>query len=122
MKFKNAEHQQGYERFIRNANLSSGDVERISLFYLLSMFQETRKNINTLYNFKENHIEFKGLNSGWQTSGTMACCKLAFNLFNSFDGFEDDEAYNYTVINIFAYAGENKDYFIEAIKLRFEMI
>lgn len=123
MKFKDAAHKESYLTFLKKAEVSPGDVERKSLFYLLAMFEDTRKNIKTLYDFKpgENHIIPKGLNSAWQTSGTRACTKLAFNLYNSFTGFEDDEVSNYSVIDIMSYAGSDlqREIFLEAIKIRF---
>ena len=123
IKFKDKKHQQAYEEYIKISKIRNSDVERKSLFYLLAMFPETRGMIHTLYDFKNNWINHEGLSQGWQTSGTLACCKLAFNLYNSFDGIEDDEAYKYSVINIFTYVdNDNKNYFFEAIRIRFEMI
>lgn len=123
MKFRDELHQKSYAEFIHKANITDEDVERKSLFYLLSMFEETKKYIKTLYDFKKNSIVPEGINAAWQTSGTRACTKLAFNLYNSFTGFEDDEEIHYSVINIFAYAGSdtNRKIFIEAIRIRFEM-
>lgn len=121
MKFKDEAHQKFYLDFINKANVKPGDVERKSLFYLLAMFDDTRRHINSLYNFKENRIIPDGLNQPWQTSGTIACTRLAFNLYNSFTGFEEDEASKYSTIDIFAYAGSklNLEIFLEAIKIRF---
>ena len=120
MKFKNKTHEQAYNRFINSARVND-DVERQSLFYLLSLFPETIINIGSLYDFEDNHIKFDGFNESWQTSGTLSCCRLAFNLYNGFNGLEDEE-YKYTVLNIFAYVDdENKEYFLEAIKIRFKM-
>jgi len=58
------------------------------------------------------------------TSGTTACTRLAFNLYNSFTGLEEDEASKYSVIDIMAYAGGNlnKEAFLEGVKIRFDMI
>ena len=126
MKFKDAAHKESYLKFIKKAEVHPGDVERKSLFYLLALDVNTRKNINSLYDFGpgENHIKPKAINEAWQTDGSCACTKLAFNLYNSFDGVEDDEASSYSVINIFAYTDGkvNKEVFFEAIRIRFEMI
>jgi len=126
MKFKDVAHKESYLKFIKKANVSSGDVERKSLFYLLALDENTRKNINSLYDFSqgENHITPKGISEAWQTSGSCACTKLAFNLYNSFTSSEDDETSSYSVINIFAYTDGkvNKEVFFEAIRIRFEMI
>ncbi len=123
MKFKDIEHQKNYIQFINKANIHDKDVERKSLFYLLAMFEETRKHINSLYDFKENWIIPSSLNQAWQTSSTRACTKLAFNLYNSFVGLTDEEASDYSIINVMAYAGSdlNKEVFLEAIKIRFDM-
>lgn len=123
MKFKDESHQKSYLEFIQKANMHPDDVERKSLFYLLAMFDETRNHISNLYDFKKNQIVLEGLNEAWQTSGTRACTKLAFNLYNSFTGFEDEETNRYSVIDIFA-CGSNqiKEIFLEAIKVRFELI
>jgi hypothetical protein len=85
------------------------------------MHEKTRKYINSLYDFKDNWIILEGLNEGWQTSETRACTKLAFNLYNNFTGFTDEEASNYSVNNTLAYAGSklNLEIFLEAIRIRF---
>jgi hypothetical protein len=126
MKFKDAAHKESYLTFIKKAEVSPGDVERKALFYLLALDDNTRANINSLYDFRagENHIKPSGINAEWQTSGACACTKLAYNLYNSFHGFKDEEMDDYSVINIFAYMDGpvNKEAFFEAIRIRFDVI
>lgn len=116
MKFKDTQHEEAFNSFIERAKVRPGDVERISLFYLLSIFAETRNNINTLYDFKENWIKPEGLNQGWQTGGTTKVTKLAYNLYNGFNG---EEYGRFDPLSIFSVSEEYREYMLYAVRLRF---
>lgn len=115
IKFKDVNHEEGFNKFIKKANVNEGDKERISLFYLLAIFEETRRNINDLYDFKENCMKSEGLEHGWQTGGTTKVTKLAFNLFNGYRG-EDRERENYSPLELLSTCTE---YMIIAVQIRF---
>lgn len=116
--FINKEHEDTYNLFVKKSNIYSDDTERKSLFYLLAMLPDTRKHIKDLYDFKNNCIKLDGLNKGWQTSGTIAVTRLAFNLYNGFRG-EDNSICRVTPLDIFSSLdGEYLEYMLRAIKLR----
>lgn len=116
MKFKDRQHELGYKELTLKAGVKEWDKERQTLFYLLSLFEETRNHITDLYNFNENWIEFEGLEKGWQTGGTTKVTKLAFNLYNGWNG-EDSE--DYSPLHLFSVSDNNREYLLEAIKIRF---
>lgn len=118
-KFKDDKHKEGFNTFIKLANINQADVERICLFYLLSLFNETRNNINGLYDFKGNGIMIAGLNEGWQTGSTRRVTKLAFNLYNNFRG-EDVENENYSPLELFSVPDEYRKYMLYAVDIRFK--
>lgn len=114
--FKSKEHEAAYKEFILKAHVSDGDAERKSLFYLLSLLEDTREHINDLYDFKENWIKPEGLNKGWQTGGTTKITMLAFNLYNGFN----DEDNDYSPLNLFSGVdSSNREYLLQSIRIRF---
>jgi hypothetical protein len=123
LKFKNVNHQNFYLINVEKTNRSK-DPYRKALFYVLGLINETRNNINSLDNFDEKCIEFDGLNQPWQTGTSMRVTKLAFNLFNGFNGDigEDkpiDNMSDYTPYNLF----DNglMVYMLEGIKILYEV-
>lgn len=116
MIFKDARHELSYKKLNTRAGVKEWDKERKSLFYLLSLFEETTNQITDLYNFEENCIKIEGLNKGWQTGGTTKVTKLAFNLYNGWHG-EDGE--NYSPLHLFSVSDDNREYMLEAVRIRF---
>ena len=116
MIFKNEEHKSSYEEFKLRACVREGDKERQSLFYLLALLEDTRNNINDLYNFKENLIKFEGLSKCWQTGGSTRITKLAFNLYN---GWHGENGEDYSPLHLFNVDDDNRGYLLEAIRIRF---
>ena len=72
-------------------------------------------NIGKMFDFKRDCIIPEGMHGGWQTSGTVKVCHLAFNLWNGFT--EEDRENLCTPEELFCcgYA----PYFMEGIKLRY---
>ena len=62
LKFVDEKHKSSYREFIAKDKTENWDNERKSLFYLFSMFEETREHINQLYDFKNHWIIPEGLN------------------------------------------------------------
>ena len=77
--------------------------------------EETRMNIGKMFDFKRDCIIPEGMHGGWQTSGTVKVCHLAFNLWNGFT--EEGRETLCTPEELFCcgYA----PYFMEGIKLRY---
>lgn len=118
IKFRDVQHEEGFNNFIKKAEVQDWDKERISLFYTLAIFEETRRHINDLYDFKENCMKSEGLKKEWQTGGTTKATKLAFNLFNNFYG-RDSECENYSPLELFSLPTDYRNYMLMAVQIRF---
>jgi len=118
IKFRNLEHEKGFHDFIKKAEIQDWDKERTSLFYILALFEETRRHINDLYDFEENCIKCEGVKEAWQTGGTTKATKLAFNLFNDFRG-DDREKENYSPLELFSLDTDYRNYMLMAVQIRF---
>ena len=120
MKFKNKQHEDFYVKNIQKTN-SERDPYRKALFYTLGLAEQTRTNINDIYDFAESEIDFACLSKPWQTSTSLRVTRLSFNLYNNFNGIVSDEVIDnpkgYTPEDIFC--NELMPYFFEAIKLRY---
>ncbi|MNN24036.1 hypothetical protein D3C81_1374500 [compost metagenome] len=117
--FKDIEHEQFYEGNLRMTN-TQHDPYHKALFYTLGITSQTRQHIKDLYDHKKNCIRLEGLHKGWQTSTTMKITRLAFNLFNGFNGnneLNQDHPRNYSPYYLFD--TNLMPYFFEAIKLRY---
>lgn len=120
MKFKNEQHKSFYMENIQKTN-SERDPYRKALFYTLGLTEQTRVHINDIYDFHKKGIDWDGLSKPWQTSTSLRVTRLAFNLYNNFNGIIGDEVIDnpngYTPEDIFC--NELMTYFFEAIKLRY---
>ena len=118
MKFMDEDHQEFYERIL---SAHKNDGYHRGLFYLLSLLPDTRRHINDLYDSSNDEIRFSGLHKGWQTGGSIRVSRLAFNLFNGYDGFDgekqDEPASLYTPDAILD--SSLCEYCLEACRLRF---
>lgn len=110
--FESEQHREFYEQ---NMARVRNDGYHRALFYLLGVSADTRRNIRRIFNFEEDHIRIEGLDEGWQTSGSIRLCHLAFNLWNGY--VELGREHYFLPDNIFAcgYA----PYMMEAVKLRY---
>jgi hypothetical protein len=115
-RFLDAEHEAFYRRMIVKAEIQ-GDPYREALFYTLGLTDETRRNIGSLYDFKERCISFEGQHAAWQTSTTGRVTHLAFNLYNGYSGsLESGESGSeYTPYNIFC--DQLREYMFEAVRI-----
>ena len=57
------------------------DVYHKALCYCLGISDDTRRNINSIYDFKTGCVKTECLHEGWQTSGSMKVVRMAFNLY-----------------------------------------
>lgn len=126
MKFISKEHENFFYGTLTRYKESGvpADCYAASLFYLLGLSADTRRQFHTLFDMKNRVIIHEGLHAGWQTGSSIKICRLAFNLWNGccYEGDEDkDEEQQvsdcYVTDNIFccSYA----EYFFEAIRLRY---
>ena len=102
------------------------DVYHKALCYCLGVSDDTRRNVNRIYDFKTGNVKTECLHEGWQTSGSVKVVRMAFNLYcdgtpsvNDYEDVEEqvDECRRYTVDELFccAYA----PYFWQAIQIRY---
>ena len=120
MLFINNEHKEFFLDCIKKAN-AADDPYRKALFYMLGLTGETRRHINTLYNFTERGIKIDGLYDGFQTGTSSKVTRMAFNLYNGFTGdaesSRDDDPKYYSPYHL--YDTGLMAYFFEAVKLRY---
>jgi hypothetical protein len=110
IKFKDEEHKKFFYEMLAKSGMK--DVYHKALFYTLGLSLETRIAIDRRYDFKTKKIKQDGLYEGWQTSGSIRICTMAFNLWNGWDegkGFSTPEE---------LFCCGNALFFMEAIKLR----
>lgn len=113
--FKDETHREFYEAQVTRTH-TENDTYHQALFYTLGLTGETRRNIETIYNFKERCINLESLRKGWQTSESTRVCRLAFNLFNGYTG-SGKSAPLFTPYELFDSGSIN--YMLEAIKIRY---
>lgn len=97
-----------------------------ALCYCLGISDDTRRNVDKIYDFKSGCVKTECLQEGWQTSGSRKVIRMAFNLYcngtpsvNDYKDVEEqlNECNRYTVEDLFccAYA----PYFWQAIQIRY---
>ena len=89
------------------------DVYHKALCYCLGISDDTRRNINSIYDFQSGCVKTECLHEGWQTSGSMKVVRMAFNLYCNGTPSVDDytkteeqvnECRQYTVEDLFCCA------------------
>jgi len=122
--FSNGEHKEFYLKNIKRCRCE--DCYHQALIYCLGISADTRRAINSIYNFESGLINPDCLRDGWITSGSGRVVRLAFNLYTNgmptLDEYQKvDEKINetrkYTVEDIFCCAYAR--YFWEAVKIRY---
>ena len=122
--FKNKEHEKFYNTYLSKCPYQ--DSYHKTLIYCLGLSEDTRQNVNRIYDFEMGFIKPECLQEGWQTSGSERIVRLAFNLYtdgtpttDEYDDTEEQitETRLYSVSDIFC-TGDAK-YFWEAIKIRY---
>ena len=106
--FKNEEHKKFYKTYLQKCRYQ--DVYHKALVYCLGIGDDTRTNVNRIYDFKTGCVKTECLQEGWQTSDSMKIVHMAFNLYcngtpSIFDiedaGEQLQECRCYTVGNLF---------------------
>ena len=67
------------------------DVYHKALCYCLGINEDTRRNVDRIYNFKTGCVKPECLHEGWQTSGSAKVVRIAFNLYCNGTPSVDDE-------------------------------
>lgn len=113
IQFANKEHKNFYAQMLIKAH--NDDSYHRAFFYTMGICDETRRNIHTLFDFKNGGINPEGLSAPWQTGSTRRLCRLAFNLWNGFA--EEGKENCSTPYELFDCSFA--PYFFEAIRLRY---
>ena len=90
--FKNKEHEKFYNTYLSKCRYQ--DAYHKSLVYCLGLSEDTRRNVNRIYDFKTGFIKPECLQEGWQTSGSEKIVRIAFNLYT--DGTPTTDEYDDT--------------------------
>lgn len=113
IQFCTREHRDFFLEMMMKSRVN--DCYHRAFFYVMGIAPETRMNISRMFDFKNDWIVPEGMHGGWQTSGTVKACHLAFNLWNGYTE-ENNEQY-FTPEELFCC--EFAPYFIEALKIRY---
>jgi len=113
IKFKSKQHEQFYHTMLEKSG--NTDSYHRAFFYVMGIAEETRANINQMFDFKKDRINPDGMQGGCQTSGTVRVCHLAFNLWNGYTKKKHKD--DFTPYDLFCC--EFAPYFIEGIKLKY---
>lgn len=113
IRFASAEHRDFFLRMMSEAR--KNDCYHQSFFYVMGIAPETRANIRQMFDFKQDCIKPEGMHGGWQTSGTVRVCRLAFNLWNGYTDPEHSNAYSPEDL----FCCEFAPYFMEGVKIRY---
>lgn len=122
--FKSKEHEKFYVTYLSRCRYK--DAYHAALVYCLGISEDTRRNIDRIYDFTTGYVKTECLNEGWQTSGSLKIIRMAFNLYNNgtpsvydYDDSEEqlEECQRYTVEDLFCCGAA--PYFWQAIKIRY---
>ena len=122
--FASSEHEEFFYKSLTKCRYK--DVYHIALVYTLGISADTRRHIDSIYNFKTGLVRNECIRDAWQTGTDKKVTRLAMNLYcggnPSKYAYDDDddirnEIFHYNVDEIFccSYA----PYFFQAIKLRY---
>ena len=82
-------HEKFYYEKIQKVR--EADVYHKALCYCIGMNEDTRRNVDRIYNFKTGCVKPECLHEGWQTSGSAKVVRMAFNLYCNGTPSVDDE-------------------------------
>ncbi len=122
--FISNEHEKFYYEKLKEVR--ERDVYQEALVYCLGISNDTRRNIDRIYDFKTGNVKTECLHEGWQTSGSAKVVRMAFNLYcngmpsvSDYDDAEEQikECRCYSAEKLFccAYA----PYFWQAVQIRY---
>ena len=122
--FRNEKHKRFFLTYLPKCRYA--DVYHAALVYCLGIDEDTRKNVNSIYDFETGCVKTECLHEGWITSGSAKIIRMAYNLYNNgtpsvYDYKDAEEQLNecrqYTVEDLFC-CGYAK-YFWQAVKIRY---
>lgn len=125
IEFIDYEHEDFYKKHIAELERTGkADVYHKSAIYTLGICETTRSNFNKILNLETDSTNIDSVQSAWQTGTSKRVTRMALNLWNSGNMYENRKAEkedrvskNYCVSELFCdgYAR----YFMQAVKLRY---
>jgi len=93
--FKDNLHNSRYNELVCISKMRANDLERLSLFYIISGNVDLYMKRKSIYNFVENAINPECLNSDTVDfcSSSKALIRLGFNLFNGYSDSQTNPMY-----------------------------
>lgn len=79
--FRNDKHRRFFLEYLPKCRYA--DVYHAALVYCLGIDEDTRKNVNSIYDFKTGCVKTECLHEGWITSGSAKIIRMAYNLYNN---------------------------------------
>ena len=110
IRFVDRDHLAFYNQTLNQSG--NNDPYHKAFFYIMGLSGETRRNIQKIFDFKEDCIRSDCIYDGWQTSGSERLTRLAFNLWNGWNS--DGGATPYDLFDC-----EYAPYMMEGIRLRY---
>lgn len=77
--FRSEKHKKFYLEYLPKCRYK--DVYHKALVYCLGIGEDTRNNIDAIYDFKTGYVKTECLRDGWITSGSARIVRMAFNLY-----------------------------------------
>lgn len=74
--FRNEKHKDFYQTYMKKCRRQ--DVYHKALIYCLGISEDTRVNIDRIYDLGTGYVKTECLQEGWQTSGSVRIVRMAF--------------------------------------------
>jgi len=116
MDFKDTTHKDRFEALIEKDETNRSDIDRMTLFYILSGNHKLTENIDLIYDFKNHFIQSNIFNHLSLSSSERGLLELSLNLYNNYSEKEN----MLSIYEMFSqYDKDNFELAIAAIRYRF---
>ncbi len=108
-------HKERHAQLLEEDGTHPDDMERNSLFFIISGNRDLYRKRSSIYNFKKHHIlDCLSSREVDFSSGCKALIRLGFNLYN---GYQDEDSSPFSLM--YNLDGENRRLALNAIAVRF---
>lgn len=111
LEFMDQQHKDNFNRLMTEAKVSSGDMDRVAMFYVIAGNTDLMNKVRALYDFKNKEIYLDWAERADFSGGARRLVALAFNLFN---GYETNPYNTFGILDC-----ENRELAHRAIRVRF---
>jgi hypothetical protein len=111
--FNSEDHKAFYNDMMKRVGKDT--VYHRAFFYCMGVCDETRRNIENLYDFKSNGIRPDNIHQPFQTGSSYQVTRMAYNLWNGY--VEEGAEIETTPSELFRSSYGNE--FFQAVKLRY---